>query len=88
MDYKAVLRTIERGVMKAISILFLSIIFSCGVSLGQVYFPEFGNIVDKCSYDTINSNLQKFESLGIKEIGSAALNDTKNWIIDKYTNYG
>ncbi len=69
-------------------ILFQFMIYSCNISVGQIYVPNYGNIVNKCSYDTILTNLQEFESYGTKELGTPAINNAKSWIIDKYTSYG
>jgi hypothetical protein len=70
------------------SIIALFILIHFNFSYGQVYNSNYAEIVNKCSYDSIHKNLQKFESFGIKEIGTSSLKDTKNWIIQKYKDYG
>ncbi len=54
----------------------------------QTYNPYYASIVDSSSFDTVLNNLIAFENLGVKEHGTEALENTKNWIIDQYTNYG
>jgi len=69
-------------------LLFLSanlFIFNSGA---QTHDPFLEEIVNQVSFDTIYSNLQKFESLGIKEPGSAALEETAEWLIEKYHSFG
>jgi aminopeptidase YwaD len=70
-------------------ILFFSFCFSFLLpSHSQTTNPYFEEIVSQVSYDTILSNLQQLESLGIKEPGSAALDNTADWLIRKYLSYG
>jgi hypothetical protein len=40
------------------------------------------------SYDSIYFNHQLFEQLGVKEVGSQSLDNTGNWIINFYLQYG
>lgn len=54
----------------------------------QTNNPYYQSIVANVSYDSIYQYLHKFETLGIKEPGTAALNNTKNWLLSKYTSYG
>lgn len=55
---------------------------------GQVYVPEYGNIVDQCSESGILTNLTAFENLGVKYRGTTAQANTLNWLKDKYASYG
>ena len=72
---------------KLFPILILFSLLSYNAS-AQSYNPFYGNIVSDCSYDSINNYLIDFENLGIKEPGTIALNNTLNWMIDKYQEYG
>jgi aminopeptidase YwaD len=67
--------------------LFLSA-FICGTLKSQTVNPFYQNIVANVSYDSIYQYLHKFETLGVKEPGTTALNNTRNWILSKYTSYG
>lgn len=40
------------------------------------------------SFDSINDNLIEFENLGVKEHGTIELDNTLNWLINKYLSYG
>ena len=56
------------------------------VSLSVV--PEFQEIVDRVSADSIITTLQKFESLGEKASGTQALAETSDWLEDRYESFG
>lgn len=74
--------------MKKVLFLF-SLIFSLSYStLAQTFNPFYGNIVSNCSYDSIQNHLIDFENLGVKEPGTAALDNTLFWLINFYQNYG
>jgi hypothetical protein len=70
--------------------LFISwLILISGLTLrAQEYDPFYASVVSNVSYDTILTNLEHFENLGVKEPGTAALNNTANWLIEKYRSYG
>lgn len=70
-----------------ILLAFLALYSSQNI-IAQSYNSFYGDIVNNCSYDSINQNLIDFENLGIKESGTAALTNTLNWLIDKYQQYG
>ena len=70
---------------KALLILFLLISLS---SFCQVDKPYYQSIVAQVNYDTVLYNLQKLQALGVKSPGSAALTNTKNWLISKYQQFG
>jgi len=72
---------------KLVCLLILALLYS-QLSHGQNFIPRYGQIVEQCSYDTLLGNLQWFEDLGIKELGTLSLDNTKNWIMDKYASYG
>ncbi|NVO21013.1 MAG: M28 family peptidase [Bacteroidetes bacterium] len=73
--------------IKTCLLLFFALFFSNLLS-GQTLNPYYQEIVSKVSYDTILSNLQKLSNLGIKEPGTAALNNTADWLVEKYQSYG
>ncbi len=67
-----------------ISLLF----FKAGSSFSQAVDPFYLQLVNQVSPDTVLANLQKLESLGRKEPGSASLNLTADWLISKYQSFG
>jgi aminopeptidase YwaD len=56
--------------------------------VAQTYNNFYGGIVNTSSYDSVSANLVDFENLGVKEPGTVALDNTLNWLINKYTSYG
>lgn len=67
-------------------IIFISYFF-CNLQ-AQTLNTFYQTVANEVSYDTVLSNLQKLQSLGIKEAGTTALNNTRNWLVSKYTQYG
>jgi len=67
--------------------LTLSVAFA-SLASAQTYNNYYGSIVGQCAFDSIDSHLTTLESLGVKELGTTALDNTLNWLINKYTSYG
>lgn len=68
-------------------ILIILLAFS-GQLAAQEFDPLIQDKVEQLSYDSLYLRLQQFEDLGIKEIGTQNLNDTKDWIINFYQQNG
>lgn len=64
---------------------FLSFWASLDAQTPSTFYQQ---IVSRVSSDTVLANLQKLESLGKKEPGTAALDNTANWLISKYASFG
>lgn len=73
--------------MKKIIFSGIMILFGCFAS-AQVSDPFYQSVVNLVSYDTVLSHLQHLESLGVKQPGTAALQNTKNWLVSKYQSFG
>lgn len=74
-------------------ILLALLVLSTGLCISrktqsQVLDPFYQTVVSNVSYDSVLTNLQQFEALGIKEVGNSELNDTRNWLLAKYAAYG
>lgn len=68
--------------------LFIVSIF-IGLAVNAQSFNNFyGGIVNNYSSDTVYKNLVEFENLGVKEHGTLALQNTLDWLINNYNNYG
>ncbi|PJB15156.1 MAG: leucyl aminopeptidase [Flavobacteriales bacterium CG_4_9_14_3_um_filter_32_8] len=70
------------------SFFFICTVLFSTSNYAQSYDNYYGSIVNQCSYDSIDIHLTELENLGVKEIGTAALDNTLNWLISKYTSYG
>ncbi|MEO5775504.1 MAG: M28 family peptidase [Flavobacterium sp.] len=57
-------------------------------SFGQVYVPYYGSVVEQCSQANITNNLTTFESLGLKRRGTTSLQNTFDWLKNKYQEFG
>ncbi|MEE4258926.1 MAG: M20/M25/M40 family metallo-hydrolase, partial [Bacteroidales bacterium] len=54
----------------------------------QEYDPFIQDRIDMLNYDSLLITLQEFEDLGIKDIYSQEIEETAQWIIDKYEYWG
>lgn len=68
--------------------LIFLICLSPFLAWNQSYNPFYGSIVASSSYDSISTYMNEFTDLGIKQIGTPALTNTKNWIVSKYQDWG
>lgn len=70
--------------------LFISLLllFSFQQAKSQSFNQFYADIVAQSSYDTLVNNLTTFENLGVKEISTSALLNTKDWILNKYSDFG
>lgn len=55
---------------------------------GQTFNQAYDNIVNQCSQTNINNDLTEFEALGLKRRGTTQLQNTLDWLKNKYTSYG
>lgn len=70
--------------------LFISLfaVFTTNISTAQTFVPAYGSIVSQCSQTNITTNLTEYEALGIKRRGTAPLQNTLDWLKNKYISYG
>ncbi len=73
--------------MKAKHLLLL-LVFVTNLSVSQTYVPQYGNIVNQVSQTNITTSLTEFEALGVKRRGTVALENTYNWLRNKYLSFG
>lgn len=73
--------------MKAKHLLLL-LVFVTNLSVSQTYVPQYGNIVNQVSQTNITNSLTEFEALGVKRRGTVALENTYNWLRNKYLSFG
>jgi hypothetical protein len=75
--------------MKYKSIFFLLIaIFTINTSLSQTYNQSYADVVNQCSQANVTASLTEFEALGMKRRGTAPLQNTLDWLKNKYLSYG
>src|SRR5690554_1120761 len=54
----------------------------------QEYIPFYNSLVENVDPDNIIDDLNTFENFGRKEPGTTAIENAKNWIIDRYQDLG
>lgn len=57
-------------------------------SFSQEFIPYYASVVDQCSQTNITNNLAAYESLGLKRRGTTSLQNTLNWLKNKYLAFG
>jgi aminopeptidase YwaD len=68
--------------------LLLIVFFILNSAYSQVFIQGYANVVNQCTQTNITENLTQFESLGVKRRGTAALQNTLNWLKAEYLSYG
>lgn len=68
--------------------LLLLSFFSLQITTAQTFIQRYADIVNQTSQTNITTNLTEYEALGVKRRGTAALQNTLNWLKDKYLSYG
>jgi hypothetical protein len=66
-------------------IIFLLTINS---AFSQTFIQRYADIVNQTSQSNITTNLTEYEALGVKRRGTAPLQNTLNWLKNKYISYG
>lgn len=54
----------------------------------QTFNPFYQTIVDNCEYDSLANTMITLTGFGVKEPGTQALDDTRDWILGKYADWG
>jgi len=57
-------------------------------SYSQDFVPYYDSVASQCSQANITSNLTAYEALGLKRRGTASLQNTLNWLKNKYLAFG
>ncbi|MBC7523276.1 MAG: M28 family peptidase [Flavobacterium sp.] len=70
--------------------LFFTLIscFTISFSNGQIFNQSYAAVVNQCSQTNINDDLSQFEALGLKRRGTVQLQNTLDWLKNKYLSYG
>lgn len=66
--------------------LTLLLVVTAGFS--QQFISYYGSVVDQCSQTNITTNLTQYEALGLKRRGTSELQNTLDWLKNKYLSYG
>jgi len=70
---------------KSLILLFL---FISHFSIAQIHNTYYQGIVDNCTLTSVTTSLNDFVGYGVKSVGTAELDNAKNWLIAEYQSYG
>ncbi|MEY8848201.1 M28 family peptidase [Psychroserpens sp. XS_ASV72] len=73
--------------MKSISILVVFVFISLH-SYSQTFNPFYSDIVENTSENNLLNDLNTYTGFGIKEVGTTALTNAENWIVNRYQTLG
>lgn len=74
--------TLKNNFLALIALFFIS------KTNAQTFIQAYADVVNQCSQTNITTNLTEFEALGVKRRGTAPLQNTLNWLKNKYLSYG
>jgi aminopeptidase YwaD len=75
--------------IKSKNILFsLFTLLTISSSFSQTFIQAYADVVNQCSQNNITNSLTQFEALGVKRRGTAPLQNTFDWLKNKYLSYG
>lgn len=74
--------------MKTIKKLLFSLILLANCVHSQTFIQAYADIANQVSQTNVTTYLTEFEALGVKRRGTPALENTLNWLKNKYTSYG
>ncbi len=74
--------------MKTKSIFLLAGLFLASIAYSQTYIPYYAEVSNQVSQTNITTYLTEFENLGVKRRGTQPLENTYNWLRNKYLGFG
>jgi aminopeptidase YwaD len=75
------------SINKRVFLLIFSFLITTNL-FSQSFIQAYANVVNQCSQTNITNSLTEFEALGLKRRGTPALQNTLNWLKNKYSSYG
>lgn len=70
------------------SLLAGAVMFCLQTTTAQTFIQRYADVVNLASQSNITTNLTQYEALGVKRRGTAALQNTLDWLKNKYLSYG
>jgi len=74
--------------MKKLNYLPIISFFFWNVVQSQTFIQRYADIANQVSQTNITTNLTEYEALGVKRRGTTALQNSLDWLKNKYTSYG
>lgn len=69
-------------------LLYVILLLFVNSLLSQTFNQQYADVANQVSQTNITNNLTEYEGLGVKRRGTTALQNTLNWLKNKYTSYG
>lgn len=69
-------------------LLSLSLVLSSFYAKSQNFIQFYADVANSCEQDSVTKFLQEFEALGVKEYNTAAIQNTRDWLLEKYSQWG
>ena len=73
---------------KTFNFLLFATLFALQLGSAQTLVPYYATVADQCSQANITTNLTEYEALGVKRRGTAQLQNTLDWLKNKYLGFG
>ena len=73
---------------KSILVLVLLSLLQLPTAFSQSLVPYYATVANQCSQSNITTNLTEYEALGLKRRGTLQLQNTLDWLKNKYTTFG
>ena len=80
---KKIMNFIKKNIFVVVLLISVNI-----ESNSQTFKQAYQNVVNQCSQTNITNNLTEFEALGLKRRGTVQLQNTLDWLKNKYSSYG
>ncbi|VXB70924.1 Leucyl aminopeptidase [Flavobacterium sp. 9AF] len=74
--------------MKTKTTFFFTILFYANFALSQSFIQYYADVSNQVSQTNITNYLTEFENLGVKRRGTQPLENTYNWLRNKYLGFG
>ncbi len=73
---------------KLLAFLGFILLFPINNCNAQIFNDFYNDIANNVSYDNLENDLHTFQDFGVKEVGTTANNETKDWIKSRYLDLG
>jgi len=73
---------------KLLAFLGFILLFPINNCKAQIFNDFYNDIANNVSYDNLENDLHTFQDFGVKEVGTTANNETKDWIKSRYIDLG
>lgn len=70
------------------AVLSLSMALASFCAKGQSFIQYYADIANSCQQDSVTKFMQEFEALGVKEYNTVELQNARDWLLEKYSQWG